>query len=622
KNDGYTHTIDYSNRNQILASQVKLIDSNWIWTIIPSSDHTFSDQKILAYDDITGKLRVRYRLQSTKEGLTDVKSDYKYVTLTGYKTELQRLNDLVAQTNQPVSITPKEDRKNDGANQKKASQLTSDDFNVQLTQYGQNQGVQVETILDTQNANDETGTIELGYKLISTRPLEGQNGLIGGEWPDAPTQAPVIKSDTSNPLLSFAGYVTNAEEEQNRIERLIPSLLIDYPNKQNYLPNFNISDVIPNNVQVKLSENRELSEAQIALKSGSMQIISRDDRKGEITVSYTLVSQTRNDVEIVINKTRSKNANTIKGFETELGRLEDLNYDWENAIQNKATISPSDVVLSNITPHTTNNDQAKDIVITGFDDRTGTLDIQYNIYSKRADLTDIHVVNKTAQITGLQTEEQRLNSLVTNNNVNKTINYVSTNKAEIKASSLVNKKDEVIANNNNSYFTTLIQNPTTSKAKIIIKDIAANDETGELSVKYVLQSTKDGLNNINSTTEGTITISGFLTNLQEAKNNLKAKIDELVKANKLTDEQANELKNKIDNPDTNSIAKVKEIELEKDKQVLVNEAEKEFNHLNKAQLDDVIKKIKTADTLEKAQEAKNNGQTLDDKMAKLDEIVK
>ncbi|TNK93466.1 hypothetical protein C4M98_05060, partial [Mycoplasmopsis pullorum] len=235
-----------------------------------------------------------------------------------------------------------------------------------------------------------------------------------------------------------------------------------------------------------------------ALKSGSMQIISRDDRKGEITVSYTLVSQTRNDVEIVINKTRSKNANTIKGFETELGRLEDLNYDWENAIQNKATISPSDVVLSNITPHTTNNDQAKDIVITGFDDRTGTLDIQYNIYSKRADLTDIHVVNKTAQITGLQTEEQRLNSLVTNNNVNKTINYVSTNKAEIKASSLVNKKDEVIANNNNSYFTTLIQNPTTSKAKIIIKDIAANDETGELSVKYVLQSTKDGLNNINS----------------------------------------------------------------------------------------------------------------------------
>ncbi|TNK81997.1 lipoprotein 17-related variable surface protein, partial [Mycoplasmopsis pullorum] len=550
KNDGYTHTIDYSNRNQILASQVKLIDSNWIWTIIPSSDHTFSDQKILAYDDITGKLRVRYRLQSTKEGLTDVKSDYKYVTLTGYKTELQRLNDLVAQTNQPVSITPKEDRKNDGANQKKASQLTSDDFNVQLTQYGQNQGVQVETILDTQNANDETGTIELGYKLISTRPLEGQNGLIGGEWPDAPTQAPVIKSDTSNPLLSFAGYVTNAEEEQNRIERLIPSLLIDYPNKQNYLPNFNISDVIPNNVQVKLSENRELSEAQIALKSGSMQIISRDDRKGEITVSYTLVSQTRNDVEIVINKTRSKNANTIKGFETELGRLEDLNYDWENAIQNKATISPSDVVLSNITPHTTNNDQAKDIVITGFDDRTGTLDIQYNIYSKRADLTDIHVVNKTAQITGLQTEEQRLNSLVTNNNVNKTINYVSTNKAEIKASSLVNKKDEVIANNNNSYFTTLIQNPTTSKAKIIIKDIAANDETGELSVKYVLQSTKDGLNNINSTTEGTITISGFLTNLQEAKNNLKAKIDELVKANKLTDEQANELKNKIDNPDT------------------------------------------------------------------------
>ncbi|TNK87284.1 hypothetical protein C4M83_06600, partial [Mycoplasmopsis pullorum] len=43
---------------------------------------------------------------------------------------------------------------------------------------------------------------------------------------------------------------------------------------------------------------------------------------------------------------------------------------------------------------------------------------------------------------------------------------------------------------------------------------------------------------------------------------------------------------------------------------------------NKAQLADVINKIKTAENLDKANEAKNNGQTLDDKMAKLDEIVK
>ncbi|WP_027333096.1 lipoprotein 17-related variable surface protein [Mycoplasmopsis gallinarum] len=622
KNDGYTHTINYSDKDQILASKVKINDSNWTWEISPATDHTFSNQEIIAYDDITGKLRVRYKLQSNKEGLTDVKSDYKYVTLTGFKTELDRLNDLVAQQNQPVSIAAKEDRKNEGTNEKKASQLTSDDFNVELTQYGQGQNVQVETILDTQNANDETGTIELGYKLISTRPLTGTNGLISGTWDDAPSKAPVIKSNTSNPLLSFTGYVTNDEEEENRIERLIPNLVIDYPNKQNYLPDFNISDVIANNVQVKLSDNRELNEAQIELKSGSMQILSRDDRKGEITVSYTLVSQSRNNVEIVINQTRSKNANTIKGFKTELQRLQALNYDWANTIANKANISPSDVILNNITPYATDNDQAKEITITGSDDRNGTLDIQYNIYSKRTDLTDIHVVNKTAQITGLQTELQRLNALVENNQVTKTINYVPNDKAEIKASSLVAKKDEVLANNDNSYFTTLIQNPATSKAKIIIKDITADDETGQLTVTYVLQSTKDGLNNIDSSTQGTIAISGFLTNLQEAKNNLKAKIDELVQNNKLTSEQAQALKDKIDSTDTDSIDKVNKIELEADKQVLVNEAEKEFTHLNKAQLTDVINNIKTAENLDKANEAKNNGQTLDDKMAKLDEIVK
>ncbi|WP_161937603.1 lipoprotein 17-related variable surface protein, partial [Mycoplasmopsis gallinarum] len=126
--DGYTHTIDYSNRNQILASKVQIGDQNWTWSVEPNTDHTFSDQEIIAYDDITGKLRVRYKLQSTKTGLTDVKSEYKYATLTGYKTELDRLNDLVKQANQPVTITAKDEAKKDGTNQKKASQLTSDDF--------------------------------------------------------------------------------------------------------------------------------------------------------------------------------------------------------------------------------------------------------------------------------------------------------------------------------------------------------------------------------------------------------------------------------------------------------------------------------------------------------------
>ncbi|VEU71279.1 lipoprotein 17-related variable surface protein [Mycoplasmopsis glycophila] len=620
--DGYTHTIDYSNRNQILASKVQISDQNWTWSVEPNTDHTFSDQEIIAYDDITGKLRVRYKLQSTKSGLTDVKSEYKYATLTGYKTELDRLNDLVKQANQPVAITAKDESKKDGANQKKASQLTSDDFNTALTEYGQNENVKIETILDTQNANNETGTIQLGYKLISTRPLNGTDGLISGTWDDAPQEAPTIKSETSNPLLIFNGYVTNDDAEENRIERLIADLVIDYPGKEQWLPLYNETNVIPSAVQVKLSNNRELNAEGISIKPDSMKIVTRDDRKGEITVSYTLVSNSRQAVEVEINKTRSKNANTIKGFKTELQRLNELTYSWEDAIQNKTTISPSDVILSHITPVSTNDDQAKDVVITSFDDRTGTLNVQYNIYSKRADLTDIHVVNKTGQITGLQNELQRLNALIVNDQVSKTINYVLNDKAQIKASSLVNKKAEVLANNDNSYFTTLIQDPTTSKAKIIIKDITADDETGQLTVKYVLQSTKDNLTDIDSDTENTVPISGFLTNLQEAKNNLKAKIDELVQNNKLTSEQAQALKDKIDSNETDSIDKVKKIELEADKQILVNEAEKDFVHLNKAQLADVINKIKTAENLDKAKTQKAAGQTLDDKMAKLDEIVK
>ncbi|WP_153019338.1 lipoprotein 17-related variable surface protein, partial [Mycoplasmopsis gallinarum] len=270
---------------------------------------------------------------------------------------------------------------------------TSDDFDATLTEYGQNENVKIETILDTQNANNETGTIQLGYKLISTRPLTGTDGLISGTWDDVPQEAPTIKSETSNPLLSFDGYVTNDDEEENRIERLITNLVIDYPGKEQWLPLYNQTNVIPSGVQVKLSNNRELNAEGISIKPDSMKIVTRDDRKGEITVSYTLVSNSRQAVEVEINQTRSKNANTITGFKTELQRLDELTYNWENAIQNKSTISPSDVILSNITPVSTNDDQAKDVTITSFDDRTGTLNVQYNIYSKRADLAGIHVVN-------------------------------------------------------------------------------------------------------------------------------------------------------------------------------------------------------------------------------------
>ncbi|WP_153019314.1 lipoprotein 17-related variable surface protein, partial [Mycoplasmopsis gallinarum] len=515
ENDEYTHTIDYRDRATKLASKTTINDENWIWNITPDTDHTFSDQEIIAYDDITGKIKVKYKLQSTKTGFTDVKSDYKYATLTGFKTELQRLNELVKQQNQPAQITAKEEAKASGTNPKQPSQLTSDDFNTELTEAGKNENVAVETILDTQNANDETGEIALGYKLISTRPLNGTNGLVSGEWENPITTKPVIKSDTSEPLTTFNGYLTNDDVEIKRIENLIANLTLDYPDKEQYLPLYNETDVINSKVQVGLNNGKTLEAENIEIKANSMTITTRDDRKGEVVVSYTIVSKTRPDVEVEINATRSKNANTITGFKTEKQRLNTLNYNWDNAIANKDQINPADVKINNITPISDTNDQAQEVRIIGYNERTGEVNIKYNIYSKRTDLTDIYVTDKTATITGLQTESQRLDALIKNNDVDKSIIYVPNDQAVTKASSLVNNKEEVIKNLNNQYFNSAIANPSENKAKIVIQDIEADDETGNLTVKYVLQSTKDNLTDITSSQSQTLIINGFLTNLQE-----------------------------------------------------------------------------------------------------------
>ncbi|OAB48896.1 lipoprotein 17-related variable surface protein [Mycoplasmopsis gallinarum] len=618
--DQFSHTIDYAAKNlQLASSLTQATGQNWNWKVNPDSDHEFVDQQIVGYNDITGELKVSYKLQSKKSGFETVQSETKYAVISGFKTEKQRLDDLVNNTqNQPVTISQNANTLKDGANAKKASDLATSDFTTTLTSAGENQNIKVYLELDTKNADNEHGTILVGYQLESTRNLTGDNGLVSENWENKPAEKPLIKSEKSR-TQEFSGYVTNDDEEANRIEKLLPLLKLDYPDKANYLPLLNEDEVLSQNVEVKFKDGRALSEEQVALKPNSLTIVKRDDEKGLIQVQYTLVSTTRNSIERVVNATAQEDAKQLTGFKTELQRLQALNYVWENQITNKNSISPSDLEETNINAIENTLDQATNIQITSRNDKTGVISGTYSIYSKRPNLETIHIDNLNFTINGLQTEEQRLDRVIADRNIAKSITYNKNDQNTTKASALVANKAEVIKNLNNSYFVTSVANNEVNKAQIVIDDISANDETGNLTVTYHLASLKDGLKDQRSSASQTLEIGGFLTNLQDAKNKAKAYIDQLVTDNKLTTDQAEELKTEIDNATNDD--EITEVKTKADKQVIINDALNNFTNSNQAQKDKLIEEITNSSDINEAQKIKEKYSDLNDKMGDLADLV-
>ncbi|QIW62533.1 lipoprotein 17-related variable surface protein [Mycoplasmopsis gallinacea] len=618
--DQFSHTIDYVTKNSQLASSLtQARGQNWNWQVNPDSDHEFVDQQIVGYNDITGELKVSYKLQSKKSGFESVQSETKYAIISGFKTEKQRLDDLVNNNqNQPVTISQNSDTLKDGAKAKKPSDLETFDFTSNLTSAGQNQNIKVYLELDTKNADNEHGTILVGYQLESTRNLTGENGLVSENWENKPAEKPLIKSEKST-AQEFSGYVTNDDEEANRIEKLLPLIKLDYPDKANYLPSLNENQVLDQNVQVKFKDGRDLMDEQVELKPNSLTIVKRDDEQGLIQVQYILVSTTRNNIERVVNATAQEDAKQLTGFKTELQRLQTLNYDWQDQITNKNSVSPSDLQQANINAINNELDQATNIQITSRNDKTGVISGTYSIYSKRPNLNTIHVDNVTFTINGLQTEDQRLDRVIADQNIAKTITYNKNDQNTTKASSLVANKAEVIKNLNNSYFVTSVANNEVNKAQIVIDDISANDETGTLTVTYHLTSLKEGLTDQRSSATKTLEIGGFLTNLQDAKNKAKYYIDQLVAKSKLTADQAEELKTEIDNATNNN--EIIQLKTKADKQVIINDALKNFANLNQAQKDKLIEEITNSSDINEAQKIKEKYSDLNDKMGDLANLV-
>ncbi|MEA4333940.1 lipoprotein 17-related variable surface protein [Mycoplasma sp. 1232] len=522
--NGVLYRIDYPNKANEQASSLTNATTNWTWDTLNKDNYEFINQEIVGYNDLTGEIRLSFQIKSTKPDFDSVVSDTKEIIISGFETESTRLNKLVDTNPYNISL-------NNTVNKatQKASTLNKDDFSASIKENADNTSDHSSDLLLT-DANDNTGEIGVKYKLISNRQVNtDQTDLkkLVSNWKETFKEQQVISKE-STPV-NFAGFLTNTEEEKRRIEDFLPKIVLDFTNRDQYLPLYNKNDVIDSKVIVKLKNNETLEQIQIKVKENSLTITERDDREGYIKVSYTLQSTKPGleGAEIVVNETRSANTNKLSGFKTELQRLEGLVFDFNNSVsgKNQKQASDTEITIGNLNE---NDVKTTNITISNKtrDDRNGTLSGTYSIYSTRDGLNDIHVDDKEFTINGFLTEKERINNLLADDTIQSHVEYKLDNQAEILPSELLANKDEVL-NNLSTYFDMNLDNEAINQVNLKIIELSADDTDGSITFKYKIASTKENLTDIESEQSKTITLSGFLTELDKHKKEAKKTINAL-----------------------------------------------------------------------------------------------
>ncbi|MEA4333398.1 MULTISPECIES: hypothetical protein [unclassified Mycoplasma] len=200
---------DASEKPNIQASSVVKRDNNTedIAWVLPTKTQIYADSvRYLGYNDITGKIKIAYKLQSTVNA--SAISDEKTAEITGFETESTRLNNLVKQdtdTNQNTILNITADPI------KRASDSTlNTDYTIALADnYGTTNQVEL-TDLSSPTPNDTDGSVSYTYKLKTTRTKEDLVTIT-----DEALDNNDIYSDVSA-LQTRTGFLTQAEYEKNQ----------------------------------------------------------------------------------------------------------------------------------------------------------------------------------------------------------------------------------------------------------------------------------------------------------------------------------------------------------------------------------------------------------------------
>ncbi|UUM20188.1 lipoprotein 17-related variable surface protein [Mycoplasma sp. 2045] len=201
---------DVSEKPNIQASAVVKRDNNTedINWVLPTKTQIYSGSvRYLGYNDIDGKIKIAYKLQSTVN--ESAISSEKTAEITGFETEATRLNNLVKQdtdTNQNtiLNITA------DPIKRASDSSLNTDYTIALADNYGTTNQVEL-TDLSSPTPNDTDGSVSYTYKLKTTRTIKDLVTIAE----EAANNNNDIYSNVSASQ-TRTGFLTQAEYEQNQ----------------------------------------------------------------------------------------------------------------------------------------------------------------------------------------------------------------------------------------------------------------------------------------------------------------------------------------------------------------------------------------------------------------------
>ncbi|WP_036464791.1 phosphatidylinositol-specific phospholipase C domain-containing protein [Mycoplasmopsis sturni] len=473
-----------NNTNEEISKLQEKISS---WISEKAQNVTLTDLTYLNFAD-EGKIKnISFKIQSTKDNLTNVKSTnaINVEEISGFKTSNSIKEELNNTTinfdyDNKTNVVPYFSNKMDinGLNSSLQNQgwnKSSNDSNV----YNKN-NIELR-LLNFKDASPKDGTIKIDYTLSST--LQNFNSIS------------VSKTATINGFETEVSRLNKLVDKLER-ERKIATLI---NNQQKMLP----SQLDKTTILNKFNEN--LSSENATLKENNLTIVA-NDKNGTLTITYALTSKIPNNndyiyYEDIVSK-QNNTDNVIQGFKTNYDiSTEKLNTQWntqnieiyfeDNQLKNTTTVDNASVwdkakyKYRSISSPISNNLSANILGIFGYDSINGKVVVAYQIVDNEESHSNASGQKPTSKtyfkvIEGFLKEKDRINSLLSTT-VNQ-ISYTNTNKENTFPSTVLSSQIQV---DNSQQSTQLIKIEDLAQ-----NNLTANDDNGTLAVQYNYISTK------------------------------------------------------------------------------------------------------------------------------------
>ncbi|WP_036464475.1 lipoprotein 17-related variable surface protein [Mycoplasmopsis sturni] len=493
------HDHVYYNKEQLQenALESKLVEQGWI----KQTDGTYRNENqkaklivtsFVSTDPINGITKLNFEITSTKIGFESIKTNAKEATIVGFKTEQERLNDLITNNDGLPNLNTLfdgEDKK-DTASANKAKLIEK--INAWLST--NHKDAQVTDLQAT--SNDENGQITgITYKLKSTKVQNGQNLVTSTE----------VKNNSD-----LTGFNTSTSE-QSRINDIANQITWDYENKNNVIPyettnleKSNLESELTKQGWVKSEDGTTWSNVEKAAILSDISFSSTNAKDGHVTISFKVNSTREHFKDIQTN-----HSTNIAGFRTEKDRLNDLikntsNSDLPNLndltrdLKERNAEFAKNQLKEKINAWLRDHNKGAEVggeIVAEFNNQSGEItNISYKLKSTKTNYQDVASSETTTPttITGFKTPDQVKQEL---NEVNEQIKqYLDyENKDQIVPYlDLTLEKDKLAksltehgwTNNGNGTF-------TSGNAQLTINDFSNQDaQNGSAQISYTIRSTR------------------------------------------------------------------------------------------------------------------------------------